>query len=206
MRIFIQRRLRQLLFGRDVIIVSGLPRSGTSMMMKMLASGGLPLITDDARSPDEANPFGYFEHERVKSLPTDRDTSWLRAARGKGVKIVSPLLRYLPTTLNYRVVLMERDVREIAASQNEMLKRAGESTTTVSERRLLEILDREQQAARDLLQRRARFVAIQVQYEHVLHHPQEQAERVASFLDCNLRVDHMASAVDHTLYRNRAGS
>jgi len=101
----IYRRIR---FGEPVVIVSGLPRSGTSMMMQMLASGGMPIVSDYLRQADDSNPQGYYELESVKELEKGGDTSWLRAARGRVVKIIAYLLRYLPQDFNYRVVLMQR--------------------------------------------------------------------------------------------------
>jgi hypothetical protein len=103
-----------------------LPRSGTSMLMKMLVAGGVPVITDEVRSSDEDNPGGYFEHERIKDLEEEQDKSWLRAARGKSIKVISHLLQSLPDDNYYHVILMRRDLDEILASQNIMLERREE--------------------------------------------------------------------------------
>ena len=102
--------LRRLRRGAPVVVVSGLPRSGTSMLMNMLAAGGLELLSDGARAADEDNPHGYFELERVMALADEPDPSWLHAARGKGVKIISHLLKHLPRENDYRVILVERDL------------------------------------------------------------------------------------------------
>src|SRR5579872_1312474 len=106
-----------------VTIVSGLPRSGTSMMLRMLAAGGLPILTDGVRTPDEDNPHGYLEWEGVKSLA--RDASWVASARGKGVKVIYYWLRDLPRDCRYRVIFMRRDLDEVLASQAAMLERRG---------------------------------------------------------------------------------
>jgi hypothetical protein len=108
-------------YGEPIVVVSGLPRSGTSMMMNMLAAGGIEPLTDDTRLPDSDNIQGYFEHERVKNLEAERDKSWLRVARGRAVKVVSHLLQSLPPENRYRVVLALRDLREVVTSQNIML-------------------------------------------------------------------------------------
>src|ERR1700674_2159926 len=120
------RVARRFRYGKPIIVVSGLPRSGTSMMMNMLDSGGVPVLTDGIRSSDDSNPRGYFEYEPVKELGKDGGRSWVLLARGKAVKIISFLLTWLPETCDYRVVFMQRDLDEIIASQNEMLARRGE--------------------------------------------------------------------------------
>ncbi len=111
-----------------ITVVSGLPRSGTSLMMQMLVAGGLPALTDAVRSPDESNPRGYFEFEPVKRLRTD--ASWLEQARGRAVKIIHLLLRELPTDgrFQYRVLFLRRPLEEVIASQSAMLARAGKAS------------------------------------------------------------------------------
>src|SRR5512136_2813877 len=121
------RLYRRLRFGEPVVVVSGLPRSGTSMLMKMLEAGGLTLVTDGQRTADEDNPKGYYEVERVKDLANETDRAWLNAARGKGIKVISYLLKSLPADLNYKVLFIRRDLDEILASQKKMLARRGEA-------------------------------------------------------------------------------
>ena len=110
-------------FGPPVIIVTGLPRSGTSMVMKMLQAGGVAVTTDGERRADEDNPLGYFEVERVKRLQQEQDKSWLNQSRGKAIKVISHLLQSLPHDNYYKVILCERDLGEVLSSQNVMLKR-----------------------------------------------------------------------------------
>ncbi|HNY87520.1 MAG TPA: hypothetical protein PKN23_13545, partial [Candidatus Hydrogenedentes bacterium] len=107
----------------EIVVVSGLPRSGTSMMMRMLAAGGMPLFTDGVRAADSDNPLGYFEHEAVKRLR--EDASWVPGAAGKAVKVVSALLPALPEGFQYRVILMRRPLEEVLASQRRMFGRRG---------------------------------------------------------------------------------
>ena len=111
---------------QPVIVVSGLPRSGTSMMMKMLAEGGLPIVTDELRSADDDNPNGYFELESVRQLADGRN-EWLSEAGGKAVKVISSLLEFLPAAYTYKVIFMEREIREILASQRKMLEHRSEA-------------------------------------------------------------------------------
>src|SRR5450432_3057856 len=106
-----------------ITVVSGLPRSGTSLMMQMLAAGGMPLLTDQIRAPDQDNPRGYFEFERVKQIK--RDQAWLGSAVGKAVKIIHLLLYDLPPNRNYRVIFMRRNIEEVLISQRKMLQRTA---------------------------------------------------------------------------------
>ena len=115
------RFVRRLRYGRPIVVVSGLPRSGTSMMMQMLQAGGLEILTDAVRTPDGSNPKGYFEFEAVKDLDKGPPPAWLTGARGKAVKIVSSLVRWLPESHDYQVIFMRRDLDEVILSQNKML-------------------------------------------------------------------------------------
>jgi hypothetical protein len=197
-----QRVYRRIRFGKPIVVVSGLPRSGTSMAMKMLEAGGLPAVTDGLRTPDEDNPKGYYEDERVKNLHQDADKAWLRAARGKAIKIISFLLKSLPADNNYKVVFVSRDVREIVASQNTMLKRRGESNETSDER--AEALLREQVADARFFLRRPQFEVLELPYKETLDNPRAQAQRVAEFLAQPLDIEKMVGVVDVQLYRNRS--
>src|SRR6516165_3287109 len=107
----------------EIIIVSGLPRSGTSLMMQMLDQGGLPVVTDNIRSADTYNPRGYYEYEQVKKIK--QDASWRPAARGKVFKMISQLLYDLPPTERYLIIFMARDMDEMLRSQDKMLERLG---------------------------------------------------------------------------------
>lgn len=113
--------------GEPIVIVSGLPRSGTSMMMKMLEAGGVPIMTDAVRTADIDNPKGYYEYERVKDLEKETDKSYIREGRGKALKVISWLLKDLPDDNRYRIIFMRRDLGEVIASQNKMLKHRGEA-------------------------------------------------------------------------------
>jgi hypothetical protein len=193
---------RRVRYGRPIVVVSGLPRSGTSMAMKMLEAGGLPVVTDGLRSADEDNPKGYYEDERVKDLHQVEDKAWLREARGKVVKIISFLLKSLPADNNYQVVFMHRNLREIVASQNKMLARRGERSETPDER-ALQLLEQEVRDARFFL-RRPHFEVLELTYGATLESARPQAERMAAFLGQSLDVERMAQVVDVQLYRNRS--
>jgi hypothetical protein len=199
----IVRLCRRLRYGAPVVVVSGLPRSGTSMLMKMLEAGGLSVVTDGLRTADEDNPKGYYEVERIKDLARETDTAYLRDARGKVVKVISFLLRYLPGDLNYRVVFIRRSVEEVLASQKKMLARRGEADDTPAER-MRELAETDLWRAGYLLRHAPQFEVIDVQYADFLAHPQEWARRLNQFLGGKLDVEAMAGVVDPALYRNRA--
>ena len=194
--------LRRRKYGDEVVVVSGLPRSGTSMMMKMLDAAGLPIMTDHERTADEDNPKGYFEYERVKDLAEEQDKSWVRGARGKVVKVISHLLAELPDENFYRVILMRRDVSEILASQNKMLDRRGEENPIEDEKAKEQYL-RHLVDVQYLARKRPNFEMIEVNYREALDDPLPFATAVNEFLGGRFDVEAMASVVDPELYRNR---
>jgi hypothetical protein len=169
--------------------------------MKMLEAGGLPVVTDGVRRPDEDNPNGYYEDERVKRLHEAADKRWLKGAKGKGVKIISYLLKNLPSDCNYKVIFLRRNPQEILSSQAKMLARRGEVSDTTDER-MLELMNRDLDDARFFL-RRPHFELLELHYKEALEHPCEHAKRIAEFLAHPLDVERMVSVVDVKLYRNR---
>ncbi len=199
----LRRLFRRLRFGEPIVVVSGLPRSGTSMLMKMLEAGGLALVTDGLRTADEDNPKGYYEVERVKNLAQETDKGYLRDARGKGLKVISYLLRSLPRDLNYKVIFVRRDLDEILASQKKMLDRRGEAHDLAPDK-MRELFQDDLWRSSYLLKHQPQFDAIEVRYTEILGQPLEQARRISAFLGGRLDAEAMASAVDPKLYRNRA--
>ncbi|MGD8896219.1 MAG: sulfotransferase [Acidobacteriota bacterium] len=201
----LRRLYRRLRYGEPIVVVSGLPRSGTSMMMKMLEAGGLEVVSDGIRRADVDNPKGYYELERVKNLANEADRSWLAEARGKGIKVISFLLRSLPSDLNYRVIFVHRDIAEVLASQKKMLARRGEADDTPPER-MRQHFEDDLWRARYLLTHRPCFELLEVQYTDILARPLEGAQRVSEFLGGGLDAEAMAAVVDPQLYRNRASA
>ena len=199
----LSRLYRRIRFGEPVVVVSGLPRSGTSMAMKMLDAAGVPLVVDGIREADEDNPKGYFELERVKDLANESDWSWLRTARGKAVKIISHLLRSLPSDTNYKVVFMRRDIQEVLASQAKMLDRRGETSDT-DDQTMTELFEADVWRATYLMKKNPWFDALYVNYRDVLDDPLSQAHKINAFLGGGLDPQKMAAVVDPELYRNRA--
>jgi hypothetical protein len=199
----IARSYRRLRYGQPIVVVSGLPRSGTSMIMKMLEAGGLSVLTDGMRTADEDNPKGYYEVERVKDLARETDKGWLTEARGKGIKVISFLLKSLPSTFNYKVVFIRRDLEEVLASQRKMLARRSETEETAPER-MRALFEDDLWRASYQLKRRPEFESIERHYSAVLARPLEEARRLSAFLGGGLDAEAMAAAVDPQLYRNRA--
>jgi hypothetical protein len=196
----VDRRLR---YGKPIVVVSGLPRSGTSMLMKMLEAGGLPLVSDGQRVADEDNPKGYYEDERVKNLAQDPDRRWLVPARGKAIKVISYLLKDLPPHHNYQVLFIRRSLKEVLASQGKMLERRGEPAGTDDER-MKELFESDLWKATYLLKHQPQFEVLELQYKDVLANARDQAGRISRFLGGSLDVEAMTGVVDRQLYRNRA--
>lgn len=197
-----KRAQRRRKYGEPVIVVSGLPRSGTSMMMRMLDSAGLAMMTDQERTADEDNPRGYYEYERVKDLEKEPDKSWVREARGRVLKIISHLLKDLPEENYYQVIFMRRDLDEVVASQNKMLERRGEENT-LDDKATKDYYLRHLIQVRFLVRNRAYIDLIEVSYGEALAEPEEFVRKVDAFLDHDLDTAAMAAVVDKQLYRNR---
>jgi hypothetical protein len=185
-----------------ITIVSGLPRSGTSMMMQMLEAGGLEVVTDNIRKPDEDNPRGYYEFEKVKQINEDAP-SWLPSMRGKVCKMVSMLLQRLPSTENYRVIFMERDMNQILASQIKMLKRIGKPNDCASQQEVGRVFRLHLKKIRRWIAVQGNFQVLYVRYSDVINNPRQCAERINAFLGEGLNVDPMVRVVDKSLYRHR---
>ena len=200
---FADRLLRRARYGAPITVVSGLPRSGTSMAMKMLEAGGMAVLTDGARQADEQNPNGYFELEAVKGLDKSGDAPWLLEARGKAVKVVSHLLTWLPETYDYRVIFMERSLDEIITSQNKMLDGRGHAADAGDVDRAKASFERHLDQTRRFLATRSCFRTLTVNYSETVRQPQAAAERIAAFLETDLDVAAMAAVANPALYRNR---
>jgi hypothetical protein len=184
-----------------ITIVSGLPRSGTSLMMQMLAAGGMSVLTDGQRTADPHNPRGYFELEAVKHTRTDH--SWLAQAEGKAVKVVHLLLSHLPANREYRVIFMQRDLREAIASQRVMLQAQGRPSAALADSKLAEVFGKQLAEARQWLSQQRHFSVLEMEYRTVIERPLAAAEQIATFLDGDLDPRRMAEAVEPNLYHQR---
>lgn len=183
-----------------ITVVSGVPRSGTSLVMQMLAAGGLPVLADASRPPDAHNPRGYLEYAPVRALR--RDTSWLPRARGRAVKVIHALVDALPEGFDYRLVLVRRDLREVVASQEAMLGAAAGPGPAPE--RLAAIFETQLAELDAWLAARPRFRVLRLELAEVLTDPAGAAAALDAFLGGGLDVAAMAAAVDPALHRRRA--
>jgi predicted AlkP superfamily phosphohydrolase/phosphomutase/tetratricopeptide (TPR) repeat protein len=186
-----------------VIIVSGLPRSGTSMIMQMLDAAGLPIFTDHERTADESNPKGYYEHKAVKSLMLD--ASWVKDTPGKVVKVISHLLFYLPARFTYKVIFIDRDLKEVVKSQHTMLVRNGSKRAKAD----AYPMNIEKQFERNLAKvkrwEKTRMDAevLHIDHAETIKEPIETAQKIADFLGIKPDIQKMAAIVDNSLYRTK---
>ena len=172
------------------------------MMMQMLDAGGVEIVSDELRKADDGNLRGYYELERVKTIETDGDTSWLRDARGKAVKIIAFLLRHLPESLNYRVIFMHRDLDEVLDSQAKLLALRGESSDT-DDTQMREMFERHLAGTKRMLDARPCFEVLDISFNEILMNVPVQVERVNEFLGNRLDIERMAAVVSPELYRSR---
>ncbi len=186
---------------KEIIVVSGLPRSGTSTLMGMLEAGGIELVTDNLRKADRDNPLGYFEYEKVKSI--ENDSAWLAFMGGKAVKIISYLLCHMPPDLSYRVLFVRRDLGEILISQKKMYERLHKKTDSINEAFLFRKFALHLAKTKTWLERQENIDRLYLHYHEVVKDARSQAERIRSFLDRPMNVGEMIAAVSPSLYRNR---
>jgi hypothetical protein len=200
---FLKRMYRKRKYGDPIVVVSGLPRSGTSMMMSMLDAGGMELLTDHVREADEDNPKGYYEFEPIKKLGRNKEQAWLKDARGKGVKVVSDLLKELSPDYWFHVIFMNRNLEEVIASQNKMLIRRGEPAQQGDDEKMRRLFEKHLYQVKNWVEQQPNFKVVFVDYERALQDPLRQAEQIQTFLDRPLDVSEMTRVVDPHLHRNR---
>ncbi|WOO39944.1 alkaline phosphatase family protein [Rubellicoccus peritrichatus] len=189
--------------GQPLVVVSGLPRSGTSLMMQMLDAGGISIVTDKERVADESNPKGYYEDERVKKLPTEKDRSWLKECRGQAIKIIAPLLGFIPPVLPVKIIFMQRDPNEVITSQRTMLERDGKTGATTEDEALARTFAAQLAGVNQLTVARDKVELLVVGYADAVNDPKTVAQRVADFLGVDFDADKAAKVADKSLYRTK---
>jgi len=187
-----------------ITVISGLPRSGTSLMMQMLAGAGMAALTDNQRAADTDNPRGYYELESVRKL--QEDAAWLAGAQGKVVKVVSPLLAYLPDSYDYDIIFMRRDLGEIIASQARMIANRQSSGAELNDEQLLKTYRNHLKDVYVWMGSRPNVRSLSVHYGDLIREPGPAVDSVARFLGGALDTGAMVSAVDASLYRNRTST
>jgi tetratricopeptide (TPR) repeat protein len=185
-----------------ITIVSGLPRSGTSLMMQVLEAAGIQAYTDGKRSADDSNKKGYFEHDNVLSLMSSPDRTWITDAKGQSLKVVAPLLTALPQPgekFKYRVLFMERDMDEILDSQTTMLRRLDRDQPKgeVSKVYLQQV-----RHAKTWLKAHG-IHAMSVDFKDLVHNSDTQLQEIAQFLNAEDKLDAMQACIDPSLHRSR---
>jgi hypothetical protein len=191
--------------GQPIVIVSGLPRSGTSMLMKMLEAGGMEIVTDGVRTADNDNPKGYYELEKVKDLDKGLDKEWLKEFRGRVIKIIAYFLKSLPDDNKYKVVFINRNIEEVMVSQNKMLANRNKPVLedTAAEKSMLRNFESHLWKIKNIVLKKPWFEVLYINHIDVLTSPREEARKINCFLGGRLNEEKMARAVDPNLYRNR---
>jgi tetratricopeptide (TPR) repeat protein len=184
-----------------ITVVSGLPRSGTSLVMQILAAGGMEVLSDGERAADANNPRGYLEYERVKNLRADN--RWLGEVQGKVVKIIAQLLPYLPRQYRYKVLYIDRDLDEVLASQRAMLARDGQSGARISDLQLKRVFATQTNRIRKWLANQPNVEVLTLQHRELVTNPAEPVAKINNFFDQALDVAKMTATVDPVLYRQR---
>jgi hypothetical protein len=185
-----------------ITIVSGLPRSGTSLMMQMLVAGGMTPLSDGERAADADNPRGYLEWERIKTLP--KDPNCIAEAEGKVVKVISRLLLSLPSGHDYRVIFMQRPLPEVLASQDQMMRRRGTYKEGANPAAMAAAFEKHLKEVYGWLDGKAYVRSLRVSYHDALKQTEDASRNVAEFLGIRLNVQAMTQQVDASLYRNRS--
>lgn len=196
MKRFFQRKKKPI-----ITIVSGLPRSGTSMTMKMLEAGGIPPLTDQIREADSDNPKGYYEFERAKKL-REGDVAWIPDAEGKVVKVIGALLVHMPPDYEYRVLFMRRSIQEILASQSKMLANRGEENK-VDDEKMTDLFAKHVRQVEDWMNSQSNLQYIDVDYNAMIEKPEPLVKKINQFMGGGLDEAAMLGVVDPKLYRQR---
>jgi predicted AlkP superfamily phosphohydrolase/phosphomutase/tetratricopeptide (TPR) repeat protein len=182
----------------QIVIVSGLPRSGTSVMMQMLANGGLEILTDENRSADTSNPKGYYEYDPVMSI--HKDNTWLDKGQNKGLKVVAPLLKYLNPKYRYKIIFMTRDLNEVVKSQQIMRRKDPDALPV----KLFESYKKILKGVKVWANKEPGVELIYIDYKDVLNNVEDVVSKVTSFVGVDMNGKEMAKCVDKTLYRNKS--
>jgi len=188
--------------SKEIIVVSGLPRSGTSVLMRMIEAGGIKVLTDGGRIADNDNPRGYYEYEPVKQLK-EGEFTWLSKAEGKAVKIISALLTYLPEDYSYRIIFTQRSFPEVLASQREMLINRGEDPDKIDDTDMTRTFERHLAQVMNWLKNQNNFSTLYIDYNKVITDPASNSQQINTFLGGSLDVEKMIATVEPDLYRQR---
>jgi hypothetical protein len=186
----------------DIFIISGLPRSGTSLAMQLVQAAGIVPFTDESRPADTHNQKGYFESSKVLTLP--RDSSWLWEAEGKAVKVISALLRFLPSGYRYKIIFMERSIDEVVSSQRRMLEGLGKTGAGIPAAQLAAIFHKELDTLKTWLDSRNDFDVLRISYNRLMHAPMAVLPQLLHFVNSNVKPEELIRVIDPELYRSKS--
>lgn len=186
-----------------IVIVSGLPRSGTSMMMNMLEAGGMDLLVDNVRKADKDNPRGYFEYELVKKLP-EGNIIWLESANSKVVKVVSYYIHHLPPRYEYKVLFMERNFDEILESQKQSVIEKEQTTSRKEDKMMTDYFKNHVKQTKEWISLQPNFSVLYLSYNEIVLNPEQYLDKINTFLELELNKEKMSKIVDKNLYRQRS--
>jgi len=182
-----------------ITIVSGLPRSGTSLVMQMLKAGGMAVLTDGVRKPDENNPLGYFEHEKVKLLM--KENGWLNEAEDKALKIIAQLLIYLPVNFEYKIIFVERDMDEVLISQKKMLKNMESSRSDTDDKLLKNAFEKQVTRVKSWLKEQSNCKTVFIAYKDIILNGTDVILKLNGFLGQRMDMELAFSVINPQLYR-----
>ncbi len=189
--------------GKTFVLVSGLPRSGTSLMMQMLEAGGLAAMTDKLRTPDVDNPRGYYEWEAIKQIAKKPELLDDPAVEGRAIKCISMLLPALPAKHQYKVIFMLRPIAEVVASQRAMTARLGTKGAALDPAQLERGLRAHREEMRKWAATMPHIEWLEIQYPELVHAPARAIAQLVGFLGPERLPNEkaMAAAIDPALHR-----
>jgi len=194
--------------GKTFVLVSGLPRSGTSLMMQLLEAGGMPLMTDGKRAADADNPRGYYEWEAIKQIAKNKELLDDKTVEGNAIKCISMLLPSLPTKHQYKVIFMLRPIAEVVASQRAMITRLGSKGANLEPPQLERGLRAHREEIRKWGKGAQHIEWIEIDYPELVRNPVPVIEKLIEFLGTDRlpRANAMVSVVDPALHQRKVTS
>ena len=187
--------------GKSITVVSGLPRSGTSMMMQILHAGGLEPVTDNVRLADASNSKGYYEHEAVKAL-SKGNYECLRNAQGRAIKIISSLLKHLPCDHHYKVIFMQRDIDDVIESQDRMLLSLNKPLNSQDNKKIKKLYAQHLNNITSWLSQQDNIDVLYVNYTEVLNKPVNHIDLITEFTHIKADSKPMIDCIDKHMCHN----
>ena len=193
--------------GKNFILVSGLPRSGTSLMMQMLEAGGAKLLIDGERVADVDNPKGYYEWELIKQIGKKPEVLDPEGLDGRAIKCISMLLQQMPLKHNYKVIFMTRPIEEVAVSQRAMINRLATKGAELDNEQLQRGLKMHRKETLNWLKSVPHMELIEIDYPTLIQNPGPEISRLVEFLGADRLPNsaEMAKVIDPALHRKKSG-